>query len=671
MNDETRIATLREEINSHNYRYYVLDKPSVPDAEYDRLMGELRELEKDHPELVVAESPTQRVGAKPLESFASVEHSIPMLSLDNAFEEEEMLAFDRRVRDKIGAASVSYTGETKLDGVALSIRYEDGRMLQAATRGDGSKGEDVTLNARTIKSIPLSLVGIDFPAVLEVRGEVYIAREDFDSLNKKQAEAGGKAFANPRNTAAGSLRQLDPGLTAERRLNFFAHGLGERSEGSFNSDSHFASLSRLRDWGFPVSPETRQLDGVEDCLEYYADIARRRSSLPYEIDGVVFKVDDIRQQAELGQVSRAPRWAIAYKFPPEEELTVVNKIEIQVGRTGALTPVARLQPVFVGGVTVTNATLHNEDEVARKDIREGDTVVIRRAGDVIPEIVSVVLEKRPQSAAVFKMPGICPACDSKARKIVGEAVTRCSAGLYCPAQAQQAVIHFASRRAMDIDGLGDKLVEQLFAAKMISNVSDLYHLDEKALAELERMGEKSAQNLLRALEQSKNTSLDKFLYALGIREVGEATARALGQHFGELESLSAATTEELEEVSDVGPVVAKNIVEFFREPHNLDIIEKLVAAGINWAVQQPSQQSTALQGQTFVLTGTLETMTRDEAKQLLQSLGAKVSASVSKNTDYLVAGEAAGSKLTKAEALGVKILSETALAELLAESKVQ
>ena len=672
MNDVERIQFLKQEINSHNHRYYVLDEPSVPDAEYDRLMNELRQLEALSPELVTADSPTQRVGAKPLDTFESVTHSIPMLSLDNAFDKDEMRAFDKRVRERLGDSAVTYTGETKMDGVALSLRYEAGRLLQAATRGDGSRGEDVTLNARTIKSIPLSLQGDDYPDVLEVRGEVYISREDFAALNRKQEKQGEKLFANPRNTAAGSLRQLDPRLTSERALSFFAHGLGARSSNSFETNSHFAILAQLRQWGFPVSPETKQLPGIDECLEYYSDIGNRRNTLPYEIDGVVFKVDDFVAQEKLGQVSRAPRWAIAYKFPPEEELTVVNKIEIQVGRTGALTPVARLEPVYVGGVTVTNATLHNEEEVARKDIREGDTVVIRRAGDVIPEVVSVVLDKRPAKTVVFKMPEVCPVCRSKTRKLEGETAVRCPAGLYCAAQAQQAVIHFASRRAMDIDGLGEKLVEQLFAAQLIKNVSDLYQLDEDRVASLERMGEKSAQNLLQALESSKETSMDKFLYGLGIREVGEATARSLSLHFRDFDSIRNAELTQLEEVADVGPVVAKNIYGFFRQPHNISVIDELLQAGIRWPLQDIQQEITLpLKGQTFVLTGTLPSLTRDEAKQRLQELGAKVSGSVSGSTDFVVAGEAAGSKLTRAESLGVPVIDEEALLKKLEAASQQ
>ncbi len=671
MKDEERINFLREEINAHNHRYYVLDDPSVPDAQYDRLMNELRALEKNNPALITPDSPTQRVGAKPLDSFESVTHTIPMLSLDNAFDEEEMRAFDKRIKERLGIPGIVYTGETKLDGVALSLRYENGRLLQAATRGDGSRGEDVTLNARTIKSIPLSMVGDDYPDVLEIRGEVYISRADFEALNRRQEKSGEKPFANPRNTAAGSLRQLDPRLTAQRSLGFFAHGLGARSDDAFGTLSHYAILSLLRNWGFPVSTETRQLQGIDECLGYYDEIGRRRNSLPYEIDGVVFKVDSLEEQQRLGQVSRAPRWAIAYKFPPEEELTLVKKIEIQVGRTGALTPVARLEPVYVGGVTVTNATLHNEEEVARKDIREGDTVVIRRAGDVIPEVVSVVMQKRPKNTIAFKMPDACPVCGSKTQKLEGETAVRCPAGLYCAAQAQQAVIHFASRRAMDIEGLGDKLVEQLFSASMVKRVSDLYQLTATDVSGLERMGQKSAENLVKALNTSKQTSLDRFLYALGIREVGEATARALSLHFSDFDSIRVASREQLEEVSDVGPVVAKNIHDFFREEHNISVIDELLSAGIEWPVASKGSSSTALEGKTFVLTGTLSGMSRDEAKKRLQELGAKVSGSVSKNTDYLVAGEAAGSKLARAESLGVTVLDEQALLELLETSSQQ
>ena len=660
-----QIATLKEQINRHNYSYYVLDAPTVPDAEYDRLMRELSELETSFPQLITLDSPTQRVGAKPLSSFEQVRHVVPMLSLDNAFDEDEMLAFDKRAREKLGLTQISYAAETKLDGLAISLLYENGKLVQAATRGDGSNGEEVTLNARTIKSIPLALIGKDFPDLLEVRGEVFISKLDFAALNKKQKNSDEKTFANPRNTAAGSLRQLDPKLTAQRPLSFYAYGTGQISSGGINITTHTEMLLNLRKWGLPVSPETKNAEGIQKCLEYYNNISERRSSLPHEIDGVVFKLNNFEEQKALGYVSRAPRWAIAYKFPPEEELTVVENIEIQLGRTGALTPVARLTPVFVGGVTVTNATLHNEEEIARKDVRVGDTVVIRRAGDVIPEVVSVIRDKRPQNSIPFRMPDSCPVCGSKTAKTEGEAVTRCTAGIFCSAQASQAIIHFSSRRAMDIDGLGDKLVEQLFETQLIKNVADLYELELEQLVELERMGDKSAANLLTALDKSKNTSLDKFLYALGIREVGEATARAIALHFGNLDKIKAATSDELEEITDVGPVVAKNISAFFNEEQNNRIIERLISSGVNWADIEVNTEDLQLKGKTFVLTGTLRSLNRDEAKQMLQQLGAKVSSSVSRKTDYVVAGEDAGSKLRKAEELGIEIVDENELRTLL------
>ena len=660
-----RIAALRTEINRHNYNYHVLDTPVVPDAEYDRLMRELSELEKQYPQTIIPESPTQRVGAQPVESFKQVQHSVPMLSLENAFDESEMLAFDKRVREKLSRDQISYAAETKLDGLAISLLYREGSLIQAATRGDGSRGEDVTMNARTIKSIPLILVGSGYPDLLEVRGEVFITKKDFKALNKKQAALGEKLFANPRNTAAGSLRQLDPKLTMRRPLSFYAHGVGEISVASAIPGTHVETLLQLKDWGLPVSPETKSIIGIDGCLKYHAKVAGRRTKLVYEIDGVVFKLDSFADQETMGYVSRAPRWAIAYKFPPEEEITLVNNIEVQVGRTGTLTPVARLEPVFVGGVTVTNATLHNEDEVKRKDVRVGDTVIIRRAGDVIPEVVAVVMDLRPANTVPFHMPENCPVCQSQTEKIEGEAAIRCTAGLFCPAQASQAVIHFASRRAMDIDGLGDKLIEQLFESNLIGNVADLYQLQFEQLLELERMGKKSATNLLRALENSKVTELQRFLYALGIREVGEATARALSRYFGDLGSIMKATLEELEQVDDVGPVVAKNITGFFREEHNNRVIERLLDRGINWPKIEIKTDTLPLQGQTFVLTGAMKNMSRDEAKEKLQSLGANVSGSVSKKTDYVVAGEAAGSKLNKAKALGIQILNETDLNNIL------
>ena len=659
-----RIGKLRTEINEHNYRYHVLDAPSVPDAEYDCLFRELVELERAHPELVTPDSPTQRVGDKPLKSFPEVNHEIPMLSLDNAFDEEGMTAFDRRVRERLGEMKIDYLAETKLDGLAISLLYQAGKLTRAATRGDGSSGEDVTQNVRTIKSIPLSLRGTKIPDLIEIRGEVFMTRKGFEKLNRTQQDAGEKAFANPRNAAAGSLRQLDPKITAQRPLAFYAYGMGKCSD-DYRAPTHGELLSDIRKWGVPSSPETKTVMGLTGCLAYYRAIEKRRQDLPYEIDGVVFKVNELELQEQLGFVSRAPRWAIAYKFPPQEVLTRVLDIGVQVGRTGALTPVARLEPVAVGGVTVTNATLHNEDEVRRKDVRIGDTVVIRRAGDVIPEVVKVIEDRRTRNAKKFAMPDHCPICHSNVTREKEEAVVRCSGGLYCPAQCIQSIIHFASRRAMDIDGLGDKLVEQLYQQELIRNVADLYSLTRDQVAGLERMGEKSADNFIAALDKSKDTQLDRFIYALGIREVGEATARNLALHFGSIEELSRASVEQLEQVPDVGPVVASHIRHFFAEQHNQETIDRLLAAGIHWPKPDSPVGASPLQGKIFVLTGTLESMTRDGAKQKLQLLGAKVSGSVSGKTDYVVAGEAAGSKLTKARELGVEVLDETAFLKLL------
>ncbi len=665
----SRIEELRDEINRHNYQYYVLDSPNVPDAEYDRLMRELSSLEKKFPSTISLESPTQRVGAQPINSFKQVQHALPMLSLDNAFNEEEMLAFDKRIREKLSSDKIEYAAETKLDGLAISLIYNKGKLKQAATRGDGSRGEDVTVNARTIKSIPLLLMGEGYPDLLEVRGEVIMTRSNFDALNDRQKALGEKLFANPRNTAAGSLRQLDPKLTMQRPLSFYAYSIGQVSTDKALPTTHLDTLLELKKWGIPVSPESLCATSLEDCFQYYENIGMRRSKLAYEIDGVVFKLNNYKQQETLGFVSRAPRWAIAYKFPPEEELTIVDNIEIQVGRTGALTPVARLQPVFVGGVTVTNATLHNEDEVKRKDVRIGDTVIVRRAGDVIPEVVAVVGDKRPKGTVEFSMPECCPVCNSKVERIEDESTIRCSAGLFCAAQASQAIIHFASRRAMDIDGLGEKLIEQLFESGLISNVAELYGLEMDQLISLERMAEKSASNIIKALEESKNTELPRFLYALGIREVGEATARSLATHFGNLDKLCEASLQDLELVADVGPVVAKNIFNFFKEEKNNLIVNSLVDNGVNWPDIELETEALALNEKVFVLTGTMESMSRDEAREKLQSYGAKVSTSVSKKTSFVVAGEAAGSKLTKAEELGITILNEAELLNLLQELK--
>ena len=661
-----RVEELREKISQANIDYYVLNESAIPDAEYDRMMQELLSIEKKYPKLVTKDSPTQRVGAKPLDSFSEVKHVVPMLSLNNAFDEDEMTAFDHRVREILGQNQVEYVGETKFDGLAVSLLYEGGLLTLAATRGDGTTGEDVTQNARTIRGIPLRLQGKTTPKRIEVRGEIYMTHQAFDRLNEKQKAKDEKLFANPRNAAAGSMRQLDSRITADRQLSFFAYST-EQIEGdnlSSRITSHAEMLACLKTFGLPVSPETIVLKGLKACLLYYHTISKRRSSLGYDIDGVVFKVNDFKQQEIMGFVSRAPRWSIAYKFPPEEELTQVLDIEVQVGRTGALTPVARLEPVFVGGVTVTNATLHNEDEIKRKDVRVGDTVIVRRAGDVIPEVLKVVLERRPENTRAFKMPTKCPICDSDIEREEGEAVIRCSGGLYCSAQQVQAIIHFASRRAMNIDGLGDKLIEQLVGKELIHNVSDLYGLQQTQLACLERMAEKSASNIISALNNSKKTTMDRFLYALGIREVGDATARALAKHFGSLSAIQSATQEALEGVADVGPIVAKHIVTFFSQTHNQEVINNLLTAGVHWPdVEIKTEQP--LQGKTFVITGTLEGMKREEVKQRLLALGAKVSGSVSRKTDYVIAGSDPGSKVEKARQLDVEILDEVGLLSLI------
>ena len=660
---ESRLEDLRRQLNEYSYRYHVLDDPTVPDAEYDRLYRELVELERKHPDLIIpADSPTQRVGEQPLSEFAEVRHEVPMLSLDNAFSDEDLVAFDKRVRDRLDVAEIDYAAEVKLDGLAISLLYEQGSLVRAATRGDGATGEDVTSNIRTIKSIPLALRGAGFPARLEARGEVFMTKSGFEELNNRQREQEEKLFANPRNAAAGSLRQLDPRITAKRPLQFFAHGIGIVDNGEIPS-SHFEILQSLKTWGLPVSAETKRVTGIDECVGFYRKIAETRARLPYEIDGVVFKVDGLGLQAELGFVSRAPRWAVACKFPPEEAVTKVLGIEVQVGRTGALTPVARLEQVRVGGVTVTNATLHNADEVQRKDVRVGDTVIVRRAGDVIPEVVRVLLESRPQETHRFSMPDNCPVCGSPVERIEGEAVVRCTGGLHCRAQSIQSIIHFASRRAMDIEGLGDKLVEQLFDTGLLRNVSDLYKLEREKVAALDRMGEKSSENLLRAISASKYAQLNRFLYALGIREVGETTASNLARHFT-LDALRSATEEELCEIKDVGPVVAGNIARFFQDEQNTSVIDALLGAGIVWENTQ-EEQTADLQGKTFVITGTLAALSRNETKDRLISRGAKVSGSVSGKTDYLVAGENPGSKLDKANSLGVQILDEAELMEML------
>ena len=661
-----QLESLRDTINRHNYNYYVLDAPVIPDVEYDRLLRELQQLEQQYPELITADSPSQRIGAPPLKAFGQVQHAVPMLSLDNAFSSAELRDFDQRIRERLRIEQVSYCAEPKMDGLAVSLLYEQGVLVRAATRGDGYTGEDITVNIRTIQSVPLRLSGRDVPSRLEVRGEVYMTRQGFLELNRSQARRGEKQFANPRNAAAGSLRQLDSRITAQRPLAMDCYGVGVIEGGKLPS-SHSESLHWLKSLGLHINDHIQRLSGVDACEEYYRTILQQRDALPYEIDGVVFKVDRFDLQERMGFVSRAPRWAIAYKFPAQEEMTKVQAIDVQVGRTGALTPVARLEPVSVGGVTVTNATLHNIGEVHRKDVRVGDTVIVRRAGDVIPEVVSVVKERRPAKTSIFKLPACCPECGSDVIRVEGEAVARCSGGLYCPAQRKEAIKHFASRRAMDIEGLGDKLVDQLVQSGMVEHVDDLYRLQVGPLLTLERMGEKSAENLTAALEASKQTTLPRFLFALGIREVGEATALALANHFGNLDRIIAADAETLEEVPDVGPIVAAHIVSFFAQKHNRQVIGALIKAGVVWPDIDVENNSRLrpLAGKTVVLTGTLADMTRQEARERLQGLGARVAGSVSPKTDLVIAGRDAGSKLTRARALGIEIIDEAGLMAML------
>ena len=661
-----RAEALRQLINKHNFQYYVLDDPSITDNEYDILMRELIDIETDFSDLITPDSPTQRVGVSPVSELKEVKHLAPMLSLGNAFNEDEMRAFNKRIKEKLSVNSLVFSGETKFDGLAVNILYENGLLVTAATRGDGSIGEDVTHNVRTISQVPLSLFGENIPHLIEVRGEVVMTHKGFTALNDRQRDKGEKVFANPRNAAAGSLRQLDSRVTAQRPLAFFAYGIGEY-KGKTNLTSHTSILRQLKEWGLPVSSDTKRLNGIDACLSYYAEIGAVRSELAHDIDGVVFKVNEISQQRELGFVSRAPRWAIAYKFPPLEEITQLLDIEIQVGRTSALTPVARLSPVNVAGVTVTNATLHNIDEIKRKDIKIGDWVYVRRAGDVIPEIVAVIKEKRA-NVSDFNMPNVCPVCGSDVVRQEGEAVYRCIGGLSCSAQNIQAIIHFASRKAMNIDGLGDKLIIQLTESGLISTVADLYSLSKEQLVTLERMGEKSAENLMAALEKSKKTTLERFIYAMGIREVGEATARTLAMRYKSLELIEQATTGELETISDVGPVVAFNIYSFFQQKHNLEIIQRLLLAGIYWENNE-DEINLIFSGMSFVLTGSLQVMTRDEAKQKLISLGAKVTGSVSKKTNYVVYGENAGSKYEKAIELGITTLNEESFIKMLEKEK--
>ena len=657
-----QIQQLRRTLERYSHQYYVLDEPTVPDAEYDRLYQQLLQLEQAHPDLITPDSPTQRVGAAPLQKFGQVSHSVPMLSLDNVFDDADFLAFCKRMADRLDSSSdFSFCCEPKLDGLAVSIRYENGVLVQAATRGDGFTGEDITANVKTIRAVPLKLQGEKLPAVLEVRGEVFMPLAGFNAMNDKARAAGDKVFANPRNAAAGSLRQLDPRVSATRPLSFYAYAVGsvEDEQQLLDSKSHYQRLPQLKHWGLPVCPDIRLVKGAEAVLDYYQDILTRRSKLAYEIDGVVIKVSDLAQQQALGFVARAPRWAIAFKFPAQEMLTTLLDVEFQVGRTGAITPVARLEPVQVGGVTVSNATLHNQDEIDRLGVKIGDCVAVRRAGDVIPQIVSVVLEQRPDNAADIVFPQACPVCGSNVERVSGEAVARCTGGLFCAAQLKESIKHFVSRKAMDIEGLGDKLVEQLVEQQLVKTPADIYQLDMPALVALERMAEKSALKLLAAIEQSKQTTLPRFIYALGIREVGEATALNLANHFTTLPALQQATLEQLLDVTDVGNVVAEHVKGFFAESHNQAVISALVAAGIVWpeiAQQQATEQPLA--GQTVVLTGTLTSMGRDDAKLRLQRLGAKVSGSVSAKTHAVIAGDNAGSKLTKANELNVPVWDE-------------
>ena len=679
-NAAQRSKALHQQLHAHGHSYYVLDEPSIPDVEYDKLFKELQALEAQHPELLTPDSPTQRVGGKALDAFASVRHKVPMLSIRTETDTEATGAqnFDTRVRKELGLSEadppVEYVAELKFDGLAMSLRYENGVLFQAATRGDGETGEDVTQNIRTINQIPLRLPK-DAPAVLEVRGEVYMRRDDFEALNERQRAKiaqgikGEKTFVNPRNAAAGAVRQLDPSIAAQRPLSFFAYGLGDITPpeaGGPAFETHFELLQALKKWGFPVADQTILAQAAPELIAYHQRIGQSRGNLPFDIDGVVYKVNILALQRQLGFVTREPRWAVAHKYPAQEQLTTVLSIDVQVGRTGKLTPVAKLAPVFVGGVTVTNATLHNEDEARRKDVRVGDTVVVRRAGDVIPEVVSVLLDKRVSGSDIFTMPRSCPVCGSSAVREEGEADYRCTGGLFCGAQRKEAILHFAHRRAVEVDGLGDKLVEQLVDANIIRTLPDLYKLGLTALANLDRMADKSAMNLLEALEKSKQTSLPRFVFGLGIRHVGEATAKELARHFGKLDAIMDATEEQLLMVSDVGPIVAKSLRTFFDQPHNREVVEQLRACGVTWEEGEPAVVTPKpLSGKTFVITGTLPTLSRDQAKDMLEAAGAKVAGSVSKKTDYLLAGADAGSKLDKARELGVAVMDETQLLGML------
>ena len=658
-----RASELRQQIEHHNRCYYALDAPEITDAEYDALFRELQEIEARHPELVDESSPTRRVGAEPLAAFGEVTHRTPMLSLNNAFSADEVRAFDRRVREALGIDGVEYSVEPKFDGLAVSLSYRDGKFVQGATRGDGARGEDVTPNLRTVRGIPLQLAAAPDAADLDVRGEILMYRRDFEALNERQRAAGEKEFVNPRNAAAGGLRQLDSRITATRSLRFFAYGVAGEVSGRW--PLHSTMLDRLAEFGFPVARERSLASGVEELLDYFAAIGRKRDALPYGIDGVVYKVNRTDWQERLGQVSRAPRYAVAHKYPAEEQVTVVTAIDVQVGRTGALTPVARLQPVFVGGVTVTNATLHNEDEMRRKDVRIGDTVVVRRAGDVIPEIVSVRHDRRPPGTVGFPMPKRCPACGSAVVRNEDEAVARCSGGLICPAQMKQALLHFAGRRAMDIDGLGEKIVDQLVDRGMVRNAADLFRLTADRIAQLDRMADRSAENLVQALQKARSTTLERLVFALGIRNVGESTARDLARHFGALDAIADATAESLQQAPDVGPVVARSIRHFFDEPHNREVVKAMRDAGVGWREGPPAPRQSSAAARTFVITGTLRGMSREEARARIEARGHRVAGSVSKKTDYLVAGEDAGGKLETARKLGVSVVDEDGLQKLL------
>lgn len=665
MSIEQQIQQLRQQLNHHSYCYYVQDEPEIPDSEYDRLFQKLLKLEQEFPSLITPDSPSQRVGATPLASFKQIQHEIPMLSLDNAFNSTDINEFNRRVLERLEQTDeqyIEYACEPKLDGIAVSLLYEAAVLVRGATRGDGTTGEDISLNVRTIPTIPLRLTGENIPERIEIRGEIYMPRLGFEALNEHTKKLGKKTFVNPRNAAAGSLRQLDPKITASRPLEMYSYSLGIVEGGSL-PDTQAGCLQQLKQWGFRLNPLLQVVKGVDGCLEYYQYVSKIREQLPYDIDGVVFKVNSLEQQKNLGFISRAPRWAVAYKFPAQEELTQINAIEFQVGRTGAITPVARLKPVFVGGVTVSNATLHNMEEINRLDVRVGDRVIIRRAGDVIPKVVRVIKENRPKNSEQIKIPTACPVCKSLVEQIEGETILRCSGGLYCAAQRKEAIIHFASRKAMNIDGLGEKLIDSLVEHGLLNNPADLYQLTTAQLVKLERIGDKSAANLIAAISASKNTQLPRFLYALGIREVGETTAKILASNFGELSAIMTANEEQLTALTDIGPIVAQHIQHFFAQKHNQAIINQLIdKAGIHLEKIDISESTNEkpLAGETWVLTGKLEQITREVAKTKLQQLGAKVSSSVSSKTSQVVAGDKAGSKLTKAIELGIQVIDETA-----------